>query len=195
MKHAHAIVGVLLLGFVATTAHAQGVLGIKAGPSYGNVSNQGLLPGALKHRSGFAAGIALTPPAGSILGLGVEALYAQRGVRSDTPGDSRLLNYADVPLYVRASIPTPTVAPFAYAGPQISFEMSCRTGLGDCPPSDRPKRTYAGVLGAGVRIGARRAFTVEGRYLYGLTDLKLNTVTSSESYKTRSFLMLAGFAF
>jgi hypothetical protein len=40
-------------------------------------------------------------------------------------------------------------------------------------------------------VGER--FTFEGRYVYGLTDLKLNTVTSSSSYKTRSFLLLVGF--
>jgi len=36
---------------------------------------------------------------------------------------------------------------------------------------------------------------LEGRYVYGLTDLKLSTVTSSESYKTRSVLILVGWAF
>jgi hypothetical protein len=51
------------------------------------------------------------------------------------------------------------------------------------------------VIGGGVRLGAASAFTLEGRYIYGLTDLKLSTVTSSESYKTRSFAILAGWAF
>jgi hypothetical protein len=36
---------------------------------------------------------------------------------------------------------------------------------------------------------------LEGRYIYGLTDLKLGTITSSTSYKTRSFLLLAGLTF
>ena len=37
--------------------------------------------------------------------------------------------------------------------------------------------------------------SVEGRYVYGLTDLNLNTVSTSESYQTRSFLLLAGISF
>jgi hypothetical protein len=37
--------------------------------------------------------------------------------------------------------------------------------------------------------------SIEGRYVYGLTDLKLNTVTSSESFKSRTFLILAGYHF
>jgi len=83
----------------------------------------------------------------------------------------------------------------AYAGPQVSFELRCRAGSSPCPDTDRPSTSYAAVIGGGARLGASSAFTVEGRYVYGLTDLKLNTITSSESYKTRSFLILAGWAF
>jgi hypothetical protein len=74
----------------------------------------------------------------------------------------------------------------------VSFELSCQAAPGDCPGTGRPLTSYAAVLGAGVRLGARGGLSVEGRYLYGLTDLKLSTVTSSSSYKTRSFLLLVG---
>ena len=78
--------------------------------------------------------------------------------------------------------------------------MRCRAGGTDCPETGpggtkRDKTTYAGVVGAGVRLGGGGGFSIEGRYIYGLTDLKLSTVTSSDSYKTRSFLILAGFSF
>lgn len=194
MKHTLAIITAALLGIAPLPAHAQGVLGVKGGVSYGNVSNRGVLPGPLDHRTGFAAGLALTPATGQMLGLGVEALYAQRGVHSSIAADSRELNYVDVPLYLRVAIPMPGVTPFAYAGPQMSFELSCSAGGADCP-ADRPKRSYAAALGGGVRVGPRGAVSVEGRYLYGLTDLKLSTVTSSTSYKTRSFMILAGLVF
>ena len=72
----------------------------------------------------------------------------------------------------------------------------------DCPapaPGDaeRKKTLFAGVIGAGIRFGGKTAagFSVEGRYVYGLTDLKPSTVTSSESYKTRTFMILAGIHF
>jgi len=194
MKPTFAVIAALGLASAPQLAHAQGGFGIKAGFSYGNVSNSGVLPGALQHRSGFAAGIGLASTA--LLGFGVEGLYAQRGVTSSTSGDSWKLDYVDVPVYVRAAIPTPGIAPFAYAGPQLSFEVRCNTGGGtSCPSSGRPKATYAGVIGAGVRLGEQSGFTVEGRYIYGLSDLKLSTVTSSQSYKTRSFLVLAGLSF
>src|SRR4029077_18053646 len=110
---------------------------------------------------------------------------------SDT--SSRRIDYIDVPAYVKFTLPTPGLAPFAYAGPQVSFQVKCSAGPNPCP-SDMPKTTYAGVIGAGVRLG-NPGLSLEGRYVYGLTDLKLSTVSSSSSYKTRSFLLLAGLSF
>jgi hypothetical protein len=188
------MIAVVGLALTPRSAYAQGGFGIKAGFSYGNVSNSGVLPGALHHRSGFALGAGFAST--GILGLGIEGLYAQRGVTSNTNGDSWKLDYLDVPVYVRAAIPTPGIAPFAYAGPQASFEVHCSAGGGvTCPGSGRPKVSYAAVLGAGLRLGAESGLTVEGRYIYGLNDLKLSTVTSAQSYRTRSFLILAGFTF
>ena len=190
MTRAHGFVAVLLLGVLPHAARAQD-LGLKGGMSYGNVSNSGLLPGELDHRTGFAGGLWLGKRRGPLT-LGAEALYAERGVQSSTAGDSRELNYVDVPVYLRVALPIPGPLPFVYAGPQVSFELSCQAAPGDCPDTDRPKTSYAAVLGAGVRLGARGGLSVEGRYLYGLTDLKLSTVTSASSYKTRSFLLLVG---
>jgi outer membrane protein with beta-barrel domain len=191
MRYTIGILAAALMVAVPPAARAQ--LGIKGGFSYGNVSNRGVLPGNLDTRTGFAAGLSLNSGTG-LLGFGVEGLYAQRGVTSTTTGDSRKLDYIDVPAYLRVSLPTPGMSPFAFAGPQVSFELHCGANGGACP-SGRPKTSTAAIIGAGLRFGAQSAFTVEGRYLYGLTDLKLSTVTSSSSYKTRSFLILAGFSF
>jgi Outer membrane protein beta-barrel domain len=178
---------------VATVATAQSGVAVKGGFSYGNVSNRGVLPGNLRERTGFAVGLS-AGTGRDMLGFGIEALYAQRGVSGSAP-DERKLDYVDVPVFVRALFPTPGIAPYAYAGPQLSFELRCRTGNSSCPDTDRPSTSYAAVIGGGARLGATRALMVEGRYVYGLTDLKLSTVTSSESYKTRSFLILVGWAF
>src|SRR5258705_9523720 len=162
MKHIMAVIVTLLVSLSPAAVSAQGALGVKGGWPYGNVSNRGLLPGPLDHRTGFAAGIALTPK-GHLFGLGVEALYAQRGVSSSTASDSRELNYVDVPVYLRAALPTPGVMPFAYSGPQASFELACRSGTADCPATHRPKTSYAAVLGGGVHFEMRRALSLEGR--------------------------------
>ena len=192
MKRLLATVAALILPAAPAVARAQGTFGIKGGLSYGNVSNQGLLPGNLQHRTGFAAGISVGS-AKSLLGFGGEALYAQRGANSSIAGDAWQLDYLDVPVYLRVNLPSPGVAPFAYAGPQASFELRCRAGTVDCPTTTRPKTSYAGVIGGGARLGG--PFSVEGRYVYGLTDLKLSTIISATSYHSRSFAILAGVSF
>jgi hypothetical protein len=172
-------------------AHAQLGFAIKGGGSFGTVSNRGVLPGNLSARTGFAVGLALGS-SGGVVGFGLEGLYAQRGVQGATASESRSFDYIDVPLYLRLMVPTPGLAPYAYAGPQVSFELHCSDNSGACSSAGRSKASTAAVIGGGVRVGAR--FTFEGRYVYGLTVLKFNTVTSSSTYKTRSFLLLMGFA-
>jgi hypothetical protein len=192
MHHRCSSLVALLTLAAPITLLAQGEAGLKAGVSFGNISNKSLLNPNLDTRTGFAAGLFLGYRVG-FLGVGIEGLYAQRGAESDqslSAAPTRL-DYIDVPVYVKASLPTPLVQPFVYAGPQVSFEVRCHTASeGDCPDasaSGRRKTDYAAVFGAGVRFGG---LGLEGRYVYGLRDLKLNTVSDPNSYKTRSFLIL-----
>ncbi|MBI3504405.1 MAG: PorT family protein [Proteobacteria bacterium] len=189
-----ALLAIVSLCAAPAMAHAQdGGFGIKGGLSYGNVSNSGALPGNISQRSGFAVGVSAVT--GGMLGFGIEGLYAQRGVTSSTIGASRSLDYIDVPVYLRLSMPTPGISPFGYVGPQASYELKCGTDSGNCPDTGRPKITYSGVVGAGLRFAALGNVSLEARYIYGLTDLKLSTVSTSNSYQTRSFMLLAGFGF
>jgi outer membrane protein with beta-barrel domain len=187
-----------LLSFGPSLLSAQAEFGIKGGVSFGDISNKGLLPGDLDNRTGFAAGAAFGWRSTGPLGFGVEALFAQRGVTSkSSAGDERKLNYLDIPAYLELQVPLEGIIPYGYVGPEVSFELSCRNEDTDCPTSDRPKTDYAGVIGAGVRLGAvgKSGFSAEARYVYGLRDLKPTTITSDESFKTRSFLILAGIYF
>jgi Outer membrane protein beta-barrel domain len=171
---------------------AQTEAGLKAGGSFGSISNKGVLPGNLGTRTGFAGGLFVGYHAGP-LGFGVEGLYAQRGATSDQSlADSPTrLDFIDVPAYAKVELPLPGVRPFIYAGPQVSFRVRCRTAADAAcgtAADSIPKTDYAAVVGAGLRFGG---IGLEGRYVYGLRDLKLSTVSSSESYKTRTFLILA----
>lgn len=190
------ILAALVLALAAAApANAQVEFGVKGGLSFGNISNKGLLPGNLKTRTGFAAGVALGWRA-RVIGVGAEALFARRGLKSDGTGDLKL-DYVDIPVYAKIQAPTPGVSPFGYIGPQVSFEVTCKVDDVNCTGGDRSKTDYAGVIGAGVKFGNEGGvgFTVEARYIYGLKDLKLSTVSSSESFKTRSFLILGGVVF
>src|SRR5512140_60482 len=175
MKRLVVVVAALWLAPALVSAQGGG-FGIKGGLSYGNVSNSGALPGSVTQRSGFAIGVSAV--SGGMIGFGIEALYAQRGIVSSVAGDSRHLDYLDIPVYLRLALPTSGFTPFAYAGPQASFELKCGTGSANCPDTGRPKANFAGVIGAGVQLGVLHGLSLEGRYVYGLTDLKLATVTS-----------------
>lgn len=179
-----------MMTFASVTADAQSGLTFKGGLSYSVASNSGLTPGATD-RSGFAVGIGAS--SSSPIGLGGEVLYAQRGYNSKLPGESRHVDYIDIPVYLRVAASSPTVAPFAYVGPQVSFELHCGANGDSCPNSGREKFTYAGMIGGGLKFGGAPGVSVEARYVYGLNDLKLSTVQSSNSYKTRSLLLLVGF--
>lgn len=180
--------------FALCAPPAQGQVTIKGGVSHAHVSPTGALPGDLGNRTGFAIGLAVASEP-SLLGYGAEALYAQRGSGSSGEIDSTHLDYIDVPAYVRVMLPSPGLAPFAYAGPQVSFEVRCRTGGSDCPDTGRATTTYAGVIGAGVQLGTGQRLSLEGRYVYGLSDLHVETVTDSGSYRNRSFMFLVGISF
>lgn len=189
------LAGVLVIGAVAVEPLAAqpsyGGITIKGGLSYGDVSNSGVFPGGARTRSGAAIGVGIL--SGGPLGLGFEALYAQRGIIGD-PGNSRELDYIDVPVYLRIAAQNPAIEPFAYVGPQVSFELRCDSDGGSCP-SGRDKISYAGAIGGGVRLTSLGGLSIEGRYLYGLSDLQLGTVSDSENYKTRAFMLLFGFGF
>jgi hypothetical protein len=193
MKRAYAIIAAaLLVGAIPAAARAQ--VAIKGGVTWSDVSNRGVLPGDLSGRTGFTAGIGISTP-WEVIGVGAEGLFAQRGIIGSAESDSRRLDYIDVPVYLRVAIPELPVRPFIYAGPQFSFELRCRAGDASCPDNDRPTTSYAAAVGAGLRFGERQGVSVEGRYLYGLTDLKLGTVTDDNSYRTRAFLIMVGVGF
>lgn len=185
-------IALTLLTLAPALVAAQSRVSVKAGLSYNVSSDDGLAPGATQ-RSGFTIGIGVV--SGGPVGFGVEALYAQRGFTSSVLGSSRRLDYLDIPFYVRLIAPLGEIAPFAYVGPQVSFELRCDGNGGNCPDSGRPKSTFAGVIGGGLRFATPRALSLEARYVYGLTDLKLGTVGSTSSYKSRSLLLLAGIGF
>jgi hypothetical protein len=194
MKARYMFLFVLGLVLVSTPSHlaAQAEFGLKGGVSFGNISNKGVLPGDLGTRTGFAAGASVGLGSG-LVGVGGEALFAQRGLSGDVGGTK--LDYIDIPVYLKVQAPTPGISPFGYLGPQVSFEVTCKVSDVDCGDTGRAKTDYAGVVGAGVKFGGEVGFSVEARYVYGLKDLKFDTVTSDESFKTRSFLLLGGIIF
>jgi len=122
------------LAGLTTLAPAQGSVALKGGLSYGNVSNRGVLPGNLSERTGFAAGLALGTGR-NMLGFGIEALYAQRGVTGSAP-DERKLDYIDVPVFLRARFRRRVSRPTRM--PARRSPSSCDAGRGAAPAPQEP---------------------------------------------------------
>jgi opacity protein-like surface antigen len=192
MKRSLLVIAFASLCMGPAVADAQG-LGVIGGLSYGTAPNaNGVLPGELKGNSGFAIGLAAET--GGVVGFGINGMYAQRGFSSSSPGFSQKYSYIDVPIYLKVSLPNSMITPFGFVGPQGSFEMNCDGGGGSCP-SGRSKTTFSGVIGAGLKFGMLGGLSVQGRYVYGLTNLNLSTVSNSGNYQPRSFMILAGIGF
>jgi hypothetical protein len=194
MRITTAVLVLLAVPFSPLAAHAQVEAGVLGGVSFGNISNSGVLPGDLSTRTGFAGGGYIGYRFGDVVGVEGNVLYAQRGETSDASFATAetKLDYIDVPVLLTANIPLASIRPYAYAGPQVSFEVACHTAAGaTCDNADREKTDYAAVIGAGVRFGAPVGLGLEARYVYGLKDLSFSTVSSSESYQNRTFMILA----
>jgi hypothetical protein len=175
-----------------STAGAQG-FGLLGGWAYGAVpSTNATGAGAYTANNGFAIGVAME--SGGMIGFGINGLYSQRGFTNTVAGFSQKLSYIDVPAYLKVQIVNPVVVPFAFAGPQVSFELNCDAGGTSCP-SGRDKTTFDGVAGLGVKFPMISNLSVQGRYIYALKDLNYGTVNNQSNYRQRSFALLVGIGF
>lgn len=167
---------------------AQTTIGLKGGLSFSTLTNK---QPDWKSRTGFAAGIALDMRAGPI-GIQPELLYVQKGVKSDgTPSsDAPKLDYAEVPVLLKITIPLPALQPFVYAGPSVGFRLSCKIGETDCASGLVKGTDFGAALGGGIRLGGNKGLTLEGRYMWGLKDI--HNLNAGVESRTRTFLVLAG---
>ena len=186
------IIAVALTLFCAAAPPAFGqILGVVGGVGYGSTpSANSVVPGDLRANSG--ATIGLSVEGYDRFGLGMNAMIAQRGYTSDVAGGSQKLTYLEVPVYLKLSAPGYRVTPFAIAGPQASYEMSCDGG--ECP-AGRTRVIYSGVVGAGARFERLRGVSIQGRYAFGLNALNYSTATTAARYKPQSFMLLVGVGF
>ena len=180
---------VALAAVVPATLAAQMAIGIKGGGSFATLSNSSP---DWKSRTGFVAGLAFNF-GGGFFSLQPEALYVQEGAEfNGTPASGSgapHLSYLSVPLLFKVTLPTPALSPIAYAGPSVNFRLTCSFQGTDCKDMTR-STDYGAVLGAGIRFGGASAFTLEGRYIWGLKDI--NDPGAGVDNKTRTFVLLAG---
>ena len=202
MRSAGIVVGLLLVCGGTAFAQQPAAFGVKAGANFADLNFEG--EGAdinLDRRPGFVGGLFVVVPANRQFALQTEAIFSQKGAKSESGDFSGkvTLNYLEVPVLARISSPATTAASFhVFAGPALGLRLSAKSELEEDGEEenedidDDVKRFDLGlVLGAGVEVGR---FVIDGRYTWGL--LNINNVESDDvTIKNRAFAVMAGFRF
>jgi opacity protein-like surface antigen len=217
-----AVLGLALLLTGQTEARAQeNIVGVKGGVNSSNFnqsSSTGTEPlGATSAKSGLMGGLYAAFGLTEIFGLQLEAVYTQRGVKSDEPQEATSaklsLDYVQFPALVTARIPLngTRLRPLLYAGPAIAFETSCDISgtveavevSFDCDAPEvnmeRKKTDFGLMFGAGLEYPMGGiVLGAEARYTLGLTNLNDDPQTQADERvrsRTWSFLATIGIPF
>ena len=166
----------LALLLAAPAALSQTSIGLRGGLNVSSWSGDDL--DVTEPRLGATGGLFARYQASPALALQAEALYSQKGVRSDlVVGDEGVyqLDYIDVPVLARVSVPLSLYADAGvYAGPTISFPIrgefkaDAETGQADFSVKDDLKTTFGLTLGGDYYAGP---VGVDLRYTLGLSDV------------------------
>jgi hypothetical protein len=146
--------------------------------------------GDVSRRTGVIGGIFVVIPATPMFSVQPELLFTMKGAKSSEEGitGTLKLNYLEIPVLGRLDMSASGgVKPFVYAGPAISFNLSCTAEVsgsgvnisGDCEDEETgesvKKVDYSGVIGGGLAFDVSgRAFTIGARYTHGFASLAEN---------------------
>ncbi|GEM_PF-1104417 len=159
-----------------------------------------------KNRTAFTGGAFFTLGLWRILAIQPEVLLAMKGTRASNPtqnfttGDLTLsMNYLEIPLLLKVYIPlkNPNLRPNLFAGPAISFLISCRVGedvLGgtrDCANGGPTIKSTDTSIMFGAGVDFLQSFTAQVRFDMGLQDVDEEQGTA----KNRSLLLMVGYFF
>lgn len=202
MRSAGIVLALLLVCGGTAFAQQPAAFGVKAGANFADLNFEGEGGDVnLDRRTGFVGGLFVVVPTNRRLALQTEALFSQKGAKSEE-GDfssSITLNYLEVPVLARFSSPATDGASFhVFAGPSLGFRLSAKTKTefdGEDEEEDiddEVKRFDLGLaIGAGLEFGR---FVVDGRYTWGLTDLNKEE-EEDVKIKNRVFSVMAGIRF
>ena len=196
------IIGMVVIGS-AVAASAQGLgYGAEGGLTLADLNETSDADTAsFDFRVGFLVGGFVTWPLGGRLELQPEALFTQKGAKSDQLGgtSTEKLDYLDVPILVSYRINASRERNFAvFGGPSIGVLLRARSSASFGGTSfeenvkDQVKSTDFGLVG-GLAYHRGR-FVVDGRYSWGLTDIDKETGDGVE-IRNRGISFLAGWKF
>lgn len=181
------------LGMLSVPAQAQSAngtapewtYGVRVGASIADVTGDNLAVNESDMR--LTGGAFVSLPLTSWLAVQPEVAYRPRAVKvslaeSHSAQEWRYTtHYLDVPVLLKAYMPSPGAAAFhLLAGPEVAFKLGESVDLASSQTEDLPpafgesfRSTDVGiVVGGGLeRSVDSRVFSVDARYVFGLTDL------------------------
>ena len=207
----------LLLSFAAAVSlaaplSAQTTLGVRGGVSIAEISidEEGESIN-FDSRTGFVGGGFANFQLGETFFVQPELLYAQKGAKDalDSSVDATIkLDYLSIPVLFGAAfgIGDGGVTPRIFAGPEVSFELSCKVSAevegisasADCSENELQTKSvdFGLVFGAGVGIPVGSfEIVLDGRYDLGLTDIEDSDSEFDTSAKNRAWQFTAGVGF
>ena len=200
------ITGALIFSAALSPARslAETRLGIKGGATFASYdlgSSSGLAD--IGNRDGYAVALELEYSLSPSFRLFVEPTYAEKGGTVDFisgydfADNTQKWDYLVVPVGIKGLIDLGPVRPFARLGLGVAFLVNNETDMKNgttSPDVDIKDNDVTAELGAGVEIPANEAFafTVEGRYAQGLSNI---SPTNASDSKTQTWLVLGGVSF
>jgi opacity protein-like surface antigen len=170
-----------------------------------------------KYQRGLVGGIGIE--SGRLLKVEMDILYFQKGVKYEGSAEeggetaeadiSMIIDEISAPIMLKFKFNTGT-SPFLLAGGEVAYILSSKAKWNITTTSagsesgtedlieDINRLDYGVVLGAGFEFyTVRTAFTIEGRYHYGLANLikEVEEVDPDDWVKTKTLVIMAGIKF
>ena len=191
----------------AVEVQAQTTLGFKGGLTLANLDAKepdGTSVG-LDRLSSFGGGAYFQVGLGDVLTLQAEALYTQKGARTDDSISTLELSYVDVPLLflVRVPVGDASIVPILYAGPVVSFETKCKlkdnggtsvdcgSGSGNLFQTTSPD--FGGAFGGGFEVFmGSYTLQIDIRYTHGFVNIDDSASEQAGSAMNRTWSFYLG---
>lgn len=160
-------------------------------------------------KMGFCAGGFITYNLNDMFAIQPELLFTMKGAKAEreilgeTVKVTMKLNYLEIPVLAKLSIPTPgNVRPSLFVGPSLAIKLSSKfkteiAGISEEEDIEELKSTDFGlVFGGGIDFGLGRGkLTVDARYTLGLTKVHEPEEGEEIDIKNGAISIMVGYFF
>lgn len=188
-----------------TKAWAQTMVGVQGGLSIASLVGDDVDDDEFDSRTGLLGGAFVAIPVAERIGFSTGLYYAQKGATDAQSGADFEIraNYLEIPVILQVALAGNRTTGFsAFAGPSISFEMSCEiegseggvSVTADCEDFDVETKStlFGAIVGVGVRhaLSGGMALVANGGLDFGLTSV--DDSADEEDVKTRMWFAQIG---